>query len=76
MKLRKTQGVFCISLGINSLKLPAIDWTLHSNGLVQYDLNTQVPALELVLFSSFLLLNCQTLGFHPQFQKVEPIFTA
>ena len=50
MKLRKTQGVFYISLGINSLKLPTIDWTLHSNGLVQYDLNTQVPALEISTF--------------------------
>ena len=76
MKLRKTQGVFCISLGINSLILPTIDWTLHSNGLVQYDLNTQVPHLKLVIFSSFPLLNCETLGVHPQFQKVEPIFTA
>ena len=47
MKLRKTQGVFFISLGINSLKLRTIDWTLHSNGLVQYNLNTQATALEI-----------------------------
>ena len=50
MKLRKTQGVFLASLGINSLKLPTIDWTLHSNGLVQYNVNTQVPALEISTF--------------------------
>ena len=50
MKFRKTQGVFFITLGINSPELPTIDWTLHSNGLALYDLNTQVPALEISTF--------------------------